>query len=213
MAVDNEFNMHSMVQCLTILTTGLSWYQPLWIALVGSPQPRPPILTAPWRRWSQSRTTTRIILWVRRRGMRVMLRRWSVDISSLNIINCQYQGTCSVPRPPQAPDALAEDGWAWEGAQHGDHHGTADISHQVGYVTSLLPRTLSASSLCSPGDVFMILNKSNIRDGRLKITVHYIIETPTDRVAVCLSIFQLCLLFILFWSVNRQFICTVDVVD
>ena len=68
-------------------------------------------------------------------------------------IKLPSQGSRCVPRYLQALGAMAEDSRAGQAAHHGHHHDAADISHQLGDVTTRLPSSLPPASLRGSGEI------------------------------------------------------------
>ena len=69
------------------------------------------------------------------------------------IYQLPFQGSRCVPQYLQAPGALAEDCWSGQSAHHGHHHDAAVLSHQLGYVTTRLPRSLPPTPFCGSGEI------------------------------------------------------------
>ena len=64
-----------------------------------------------------------------------------------------FKGSRGISWSLQALGSLAEDGRPGPGAHDGHHHGPADIGHQVGDVTSCIPRSLPPATFRGSGEI------------------------------------------------------------
>ena len=122
---------------------------------------------------------------------------WNISSSVYDLYQLPSQGSRCVPRYLQALGAMAEDSWSGQAAHHGHHHDAADLSHQLGNVTSRLPRSLPPASLCGSGEInkYLGLLPSSLHQTKseIKQPLHLDIETPTDRVSREFHVFFLCI--------------------